>query len=231
MESDRSSSAAGGKLERLMSVLLTCSALVIAFVVVRREFFSKPTISSSAPPPEKRDDWPEIAKAGRLIGDPAAPLMIVEFSDLECPFCQKFHQGSLRAARARYRDSLALRYVHFTIPGHRFAEAAAIAAECAGAQSRFAEMLDAIYARQDSLGLRSWSGYATAAGVPDTISFGKCVVEKRGIESIQSGKALGERLRVPGTPTLVVNGWKLSPSPDSSEFLRQLDRMMTGGKP
>jgi protein-disulfide isomerase len=204
---------------------------LIAAVVVRREFFTKPASASANAPPEQLADWPDISKAGRLMGRFDAPLTIVEFSDLECPFCRKFHEGSLRVARARFGDSLALRYVHFTIPGHRFAEPAAIATECAGEQSRFGEMLDAIYAHQDSLGLRSWSSYAIAAGVADTSAFRECVGGRRGLDAIQAGKTLGERVRVVGTPTLVINGWKLTASQDTSEFLQLLERIVKTGRP
>lgn len=221
----------GGALERLMSVLLTCSALVIATVVVKREFFAKAAGTAVTAPPEQLTEWSEISQAGRLLGRVGAPLTIVEFSDLECPFCKRFHEGNLRVARARFGDSLALRYVHFTIPGHRFAEPAAIAAECAGEQSRFGEMLDAIYASQDSLGLRSWSSYAVEAGVADSSAFRECVAGRRWLDTIKAGKTLGERVRVAGTPTLVINGWKLTASQDSTEFLRLLERIVKTGRP
>jgi protein-disulfide isomerase len=217
--------------ERVVSITLAICAVLVVVLLLRRELIGGRPPQSANPVPERREDWAEIAAAGRLIGKPQAAIQVVEFSDLECPFCRRFHLGGLRAAKAIYGDEISIRYVHFLIPGHRFAEPAALAAECAGEQGRFAEMLDEIYAQQDSLGLRAWSSFATSARVADTAAFGQCISSRRGLEVIASGKRLGEQIKVPGTPTVVVNGWKFSPSPDSAAFLQSIERIQRGGKP
>ena len=59
--------------------------------------------------------------------------------------------------------------MHYPLPTHRFAEPAALAAECAGEQGRFAEFVGAVYAGQDSLGLKPWWEYARIATVQDSL--------------------------------------------------------------
>jgi hypothetical protein len=75
------------------------------------------------------------------------------------------------AVRARYPKDVGLFFVHFPLPMHRFARPAARATECAGLQGKFGQMVDAVYNKQDSLGLKSWSDYGRDAGVADTVAF------------------------------------------------------------
>ncbi len=97
--------------------------------------------------------------AGAFIeGDPDAPVVIVEFSDFQCPFCQRWYYDSLPAIRTLVGDDVALAFSHFPLTQiHPNAAGAHVAAECAGAQDRFWEMHDLLYEKQEE-----W------ASLPDT---------------------------------------------------------------
>jgi protein-disulfide isomerase len=176
-------------------------------------------------------DWREIARTGTLIGSESATLKIVEFSELECPFCRRFHEGILKQLRARFGDRLALVYMHYPIQGHRFARPAARAAECAKAQGRFGEFIEAVYAKQDSLGLKTWQSYGEDAGVADTTELVRCASKSAPIGILDEQVAIGKKLSVLGTPTIMVNGWKYPITPDDSTLLSDIDRILKGEQP
>lgn len=62
-----------------------------------------------------------------------------------------------------------------------------------------------VFRKQDSLGLKSWGSFAAESGVRDTVAIASCATEARQYERIERGKALGDRWRVTGTPTILVN--------------------------
>jgi protein-disulfide isomerase len=219
------------KIERITSMALTVSALAIAGSLVKREFFADPA-SRIGPDrnakPVKEKDWKTILPWGVRIGKPDAPVTIVEFADLECPFCKRFHESSLAAVQKEYGASVSIVYVHFPIPAHRFARTAAQAAECANAQGAFAEFVNTIYRKQDSLGLKSWSSYASDAGVRDTAVFARCVSARTPVASIDSGLAIGQRFHIQGTPTVLVNGWRFAAPPTDTTLTRFINALLEG---
>lgn len=198
-----------GRIEQVLLILLTGSAVVIAGAIVRRDFFSPNgprIVSRTAEAPKFIEDWRRILDVGVEIGTRTAPVKLLEFSDLECSFCRRFHQLTLPLVRREFGDSVSLVFIHFPLPNHRFAEPAAKAAECAGAQSAFGAYVEAIFAKQDSLGLRSWTAWAVDAGVQDTARYNTCLKGDAGKARIASGKEMALKLGVRGTPGIMVNG-------------------------
>ena len=85
-----------------------------------------------------------------MEGDPSAPVVIVEFSDFECPYCKRWYDEALPSIRARVGTDVAIAFLHFPLTGiHPNAAAAHAAAECAGTQGAFKEMHDLLFERQD----------------------------------------------------------------------------------
>jgi protein-disulfide isomerase len=115
--------------------------------------------------------------------------------------------AGVEEVRKKFGADVAFTFVHFPIPGHRFAIPAARAAECAEAQGRFSEMRTLLFAKQDSLGLKSWDAFAEEAKVPDEEQFSKCVASAAPLPRVDAGVAIGEKLRISGTPTMIINGW------------------------
>ncbi len=197
--------------DRVATVSLSIAALVVAAVLAKREFFptTSPASFAEGKPPVKVPDWESWKSAGVWIGDSNAPVTIVEFADFECPSCRRFHEEFVRT-KAEFGDSVAILFVHFPLPYHRFSRPAARAAECAFAQGRFSQMHDLLYAQQDSFGLKAWSTLATEAGVKDTPEFEKCVESSKRIPRVERGLALGDSIRIEATPTIVINGLRYS---------------------
>ncbi len=83
-------------------------------------------------------------------GDPGASVVIVEFSDFQCPFCQRWYYDTLPDIRSRIGDDVALAFLHFPLTQiHPNAAAAHAAAECAGSEGKFREMHDLLFEQQD----------------------------------------------------------------------------------
>lgn len=210
--------------ERVLSTLLVAAALVMATALVRREFFPvRDTTAVAAVPmtPVWVPTWRNTFPAANRIGPVDAPVTIVVFDDLECPYCRMFHR-TVRAAMEEAPTGYSLRIIHTPIPSHRFALPAARAAECALGQGRLAEFLDVVFDKQDSLGLKSWSSYAVDAGVSDSSAIGECAKGDKSYPRIEAGLKMAEAFAVRGTPTIIVNGWRYPTSPTKSELQRVL---------
>lgn len=216
-------------LERTTTLALTGAAVVVAAVAVHREFSaSRPTTSRPAASVEYLSDWQDILPAGRAVGNPGAPIKVIEFMDLECPFC-RLSYASVRTVLEKQPD-VAWVFVHMPLAMHRFARPAARAAECAARAGRFGEMVNAIYDRQDSLGLKPWRAYASDAGITDTAAFSRCVAETTGLQKVEDGVAVGRRIGITGTPTVLVNGWRFGQPPTDAELQRAIDDVRAGRK-
>jgi protein-disulfide isomerase len=212
-----------------VTTILVACALVTTGVVVHREFFG---LVPSRPQSEDvfLKEWRSYLPTGVRLGLLEAPVQVVEFSDFDCPFCRTFHDD-VKTLRERYPTQLALTYVHFPLPMHRFAMPAARVAECAGAQGRFEAMYDQLFDGQDSFGLKPWSYYATEAGVPDLAVFDTCIQNTGPVPRVEEGKQLGARIKVQGTPTVVINGWKLGHTPHLEDLDRMVKAILAGRSP
>ena len=92
---------------------------------------------------------PDVAGAA-IEGSPDAAVVVVEFSDFQCPFCQRWYYESLPEIRAQVGEGVAIAFLHFPLTQrHPNAAGAHFAAECAGAQGKFWEMHDLLFERQD----------------------------------------------------------------------------------
>jgi len=114
---------------------------------------------------------------------------------------------------------------------HRFAEPSARVSECAGDQGRFEAMYDLLFEQQDKFGLKPWSEFATEAGVVDSAAFEACIKRTELIPRVTEGKALGNQLDVQGTPTVVINGWKLGRPPTLDELDHMVKAILAGKSP
>ena len=219
------------KWDVILTVVLVACALLTTGLVVRREFFS--AAEAHAPPTSKPvfiADWRSHSQAGVTLGSPNAPVQIVEFADFECPFCASFH-STLKTVQAQYPDKIAVSFVHFPLLGHRFAEPAARVAECAGEQGRFEAMQDVLFAQQNAFGLTAWRELAREAGVADLEAFDACAARQALPQRVHDGQTAGERLDVKATPTVIINGWKLTQPPTAQQLQRMVEAVLDGKDP
>lgn len=218
----------GAMIQAALSWILTAAATVMSLAVIHREFFGSRPTGPEMPMSRYEPAWRSI-RSPHIHGDPAK-IQIVEFMDLQCPFCKKMNEVS-RKVEARYGDSVAFVFIHFPLASHKFGLDAARVAECAGELGRFEASVDALYAQQDSFGLKSWTSYARSAGVADTEKFQRCFARTQGFAAIDSGLTTGKRLHVQATPTVILNGWRYARPPSDTELVRAIGDLLAGKKP
>lgn len=214
---------AGNRLDRAVSVALATAALAMAAAVVYREFVPRVAGamagSATLQGGTYHQDWQDLLRFGRYIGDTGAPIQLIEFADLECPACRGFHLRTLPLLREEFGPQVGLAIIHLPLAIHRFARAAAQAAECAAEQGWFGPFVEVTFAKQDSLGLKPWSSFAEEAKVPDGEAFSQCIARPDTPPLVDSGMAAGRRLGIHATPTVLVNGWRVA-SPSAGELAR-----------
>jgi protein-disulfide isomerase len=141
-------------------------------------------------------------------GNARAPVTLVEFSDFQCPFCQRFFQ-TLNQIERDYGQNVSIIYRQFPIESiHPFAVPAAEASLCANDQGKFWEFHDAMFTDQAHIALSDLRAKASTLGI-DRRKFDECVESRRFKEQVQKDIAEGARLGVNGTPAIFVNGIEL----------------------
>ena len=219
--------------ERISTVVLVLAAAAVAATAVHREFGSSPNRGgrqASSGPPERVAEWTHVSSIGISDGPADAPVHVVELADLECPFCKRFHE-TLKLAKEQFPDRLKVTWIHHPLNGHRFARPAARAAECAHAAGRFQQFVAAVFAKQDSLGLKSWGEYAADAGVEELTVFRACAADTIRVARVEEGLRFGTAIGLRGTPTVLINGWKYQTPPSDSLLFRTIRAVLEGGNP
>lgn len=144
-----------------------------------------------------------IEVSDRSRGPADAPIVIVEFSDFECPFCQQA-TATMAELLARYPDEIRFIYKDFPLPNHQNAFKAAEAGHCAHEQGKFWEYHDTLFATED-LGIDALKGHAEELGL-DPTSFASCLDDARHAETVTAEMATGRSYGASSTPTLFING-------------------------
>ena len=148
-----------------------------------------------------------------IIGDPNAPITIIEFSDFQCPFCARFDSQTLPLLVEEYIDQGKVKLVFRDFPIqsiHPNAVAASAASECANEQGKFREMHDMLFDRQSewsrqdgASALALFSQYATEIQLGQE-RFDSCLASGKYIEEIRKDLEDGRDYGVSGTPGFFV---------------------------
>jgi protein-disulfide isomerase len=163
----------------------------------------------------------EVLTHDPIRGDQAAPITIVEFSDYQCPFCQRVNP-TLDKVRETYGNKVRIVFKDFPLPNHPLAPKAAEAAHCAGEQGKYWELHDVMFGDQRKLDVPSIK--ASAAGLGLTAAqFDQCLDSGKYAAAVAEDMALGEKLGVNSTPTLYVNGRAVIGAQPFEQFKRAID--------
>lgn len=215
----------GSRWDVVVTATLVVCAVVTTGLVIHRELLQRVPPSSERPEPIFLEYWKSYLGKGYRLGPSDASVNIIEFADFECPACARFHKD-LKTLRTKYPSQISITYIHYPLPAHRFAESAAIAAECAGDQGRFEELHDQLFEQQSQIGLKSWHDFAAEAGTPDLSVFESCMREKVPLSRVMEGRQLGDEVDITGTPTVVVNGWLFFRPPSGKELQKMIESIL-----
>ena len=147
----------------------------------------------------------EIAR-GTEMGDPDAPVTIMDFSDYQCPACRSFALQAKPFLQDRFIDEGLANFVYYDFPLPHFPHSflAARAARCAGDQDAYWPYHDRLFASQSEWSgqsdpFSSFVGYAADLGL-NRGDFRSCLGSDEHAEVVSANIELGRRLGVSGTP-------------------------------
>ncbi|MDR4461776.1 MAG: DsbA family protein [Nitrospirales bacterium] len=143
---------------------------------------------------------------GAVLGKADAPVTIVEFSDYQCPFCQRFSLSVFPMLKREYIYTGKVRYVFRDFPLssiHQEAEKAHEGARCAAEFNKYWEMHDALFQNQKDLMVPSLKRYAADLGLEST-TFGECLDSGKYQAEIQKDISDGAAAGISGTPSFFI---------------------------
>ena len=155
---------------------------------------------------EQSEKVPQVTDSDHIKGNKDAKVVIVEYSDLECPFCSTYHP-TVQQAVDEYGDQIAWVYRHFPLDSlHPSARPAAIAAECVadvGGEEAFWNFIDEIF--EDQTTISDLSGVASNVGVGGS-EFDNCVEDGKFSDRVENDYQGGLSAGVTGTPgSFIIN--------------------------
>lgn len=157
-------------------------------------------------------------------GGKDAKVVIVEFSDFQCPYCAKAAQ-TLNQIKKKYGDRIKVVFKQFPLSFHSQAKKAAIASLCANEQGseNFWKLHDRFFSNQANLAPDKIKEEAKKLGM-DSKKFDKCLNENKYIAQVEKDIQQGKELGVKGTPTFFVNGMVFLDSHDFDKFSEFIDQ-------
>ena len=178
-------------------------------------------------------------------GPASAPVIIVGFDDLECPYCARLHESIFPALTQRYGDKVHIVYKDFPIDQHPWAMRAAVDVNCLAAQSPtgYWNLVDYIHAHASEIGedpkdpkadktldranqqldkLTKDQGQFQKADMPKL----EACLTKQDTAAIEASRKVGESLNIDSTPTLFINGEKLEGAVDVGFLFGQIDEAL-----
>ncbi|MBV6656465.1 MAG: DsbA family protein [Devosiaceae bacterium] len=171
------------------------------------------------------DGLPDIT-----LGDPDAPVVIVDYSSMTCPHCARFHTAALPAIKENYIDQGNAYYVFREFPLDARARAASMLARCAD-DALYHDVIDILFERQ-----REWA----AAGNPaealfDIVgqagytqeTFNACLTNRDLEQAIVAGAERGSsEFGVASTPTIFINGARFPGARSAQEYAEIIDPLL-----
>jgi protein-disulfide isomerase len=177
----------------------------------------------------KRYDVPTTGFYG--IGTENAPIVIIEFSDYQCPFCKRFHDQVFQPLMDAYPGKI--RFVYRNLPLtqiHPQAMNAAEASMCAGEQDAYWPYHDKLFENGDALSDDLYSSLASDLGL-NLSNFETCMSDHKYRSDIQSDTNFASTLGIQSTPTFFINGLAVVGAQPLTAFKQIIDDELSGRIP
>lgn len=141
-----------------------------------------------------------------VLGNPNAPVTLIEFSDYQCPYCGRFVRDTFPRIKTDYIEKGKVRYVFRDFPIlsiHPQAQKAAEAAQCSGDQDKYWEMHDRIFENQRAIKVENLKGYAEKLSL-NMEDFNNCLDGGKYAEEVKKDIQAGKKAGVRGTPSFIL---------------------------
>jgi protein-disulfide isomerase len=177
-------------------------------------------------------DVTSVGENEHVLGDPDAPITIIEYSSLTCPHCASFHNDTLPKLKEEWIETGKAKLVYRHYPLDRLALAGALVANCFEGD-RFFAVMDMMFAQQ-----RQWTRsdnpgealqrLASQAGM-DNETFNQCISDQQEAKKILDRQQAGrDQAKVQSTPTFLIDGEKLEGAKPYAEFEQALEAAEDG---
>ncbi len=221
-------------------ILLPASILVAALLVAGALVYN---VGARSIPPQQANvvstfSDKDLIGGNVVLGDPNAPVALVEFGDYQCPFCGRFFSDVEPKLRDEYIKTRKVKMVFrdFAFLGDESANAA-MASQCAAEQKKFWEYHDGLYTaeildgkeRNGNLNDTFFKALASSLGL-DGNRFGSCLASKKYEKEITKDYNDGLAAGVTGTPTTFINGKAISGAAPYEQIKAAIDEALTAGR-
>lgn len=227
----------------VLTILAFSAGILVGFVAWGREPAAAqtnanlPPAQGSASQPQVRTETPryvryDVPSAGfPSLGPQDAPIVIVEFSDFQCPFCKRFHDETLQPLLAAYPGKIRFIYRHLPLTSiHTEAFPSAEASMCADEQGAFWQYHDKIFENQDKLGFGLYLQIASDQGL-DSAVFEDCLNSRKYKDAVQKDLDFALDLGANSTPTFFINGLAVVGAQPLETFKQVIDKELAGEIP
>jgi protein-disulfide isomerase len=213
------------KVMRIGAIAL--AAILIAGIVI---LLARPEPDRFGPVKAVAAPDPSIPQQGLFIGDPNAPLTIIEYGDYQCPWCEKFNTEGFPPMLEEYIKTGQVRFEFrpFSFLGRESTQAAR-AAFCADEQGQFWAMHELIYGNHDGENQGAYADkrlreMAVLAGL-DMGAYDSCMDSQRSLDKVEAANKVARDNGISSTPTIIIGdgeptGWSQAGWP---EFKKEID--------
>lgn len=172
--------------------------------LLEKQAQNAPAAQPAAAPVQQRVTLPN-AEGHAALGANEAPVTIIEFTDLQCPYCARFSTQTFPELQKKYIDTGKVRFVTRDLPltFHAQAVPAAVAARCAGDQGKYWQYRERLFAAQQSLGEATYDKLATEMKL-DLRKFKACRAAPEYQTAAEADRTAANALGITGTPTFLV---------------------------
>jgi protein-disulfide isomerase len=193
--------------------------------------------------PLDKSQWKQVTgNAKNQVGKDNAKVTMVEYSDFQCPFCERHYTQTYKALYEKYVKEGKMRIIFRDLPleFHSFAKTAALAARCGGEQGKYAEMHDKLFDTQSEWAavgpdnklvkteaevVEMYKGYAAGVGV-NASKFNSCMDEKKFAKDIDEDLKMASELGASATPTFFVEGDRIVGAQPLSVFEAKIEEKL-----
>lgn len=191
---------------------------------VKKKLVEKYKVDVRVPEKTSRAD---VAEAGNPVtGNQKAKVTIVEFSDLECPYCKRSQEVNYRL-RNDYKDKIKWVFRDFPLPFHENAMFAHVALNCSISQGKYWDFMKILFENSDKLSKDNVVFLGSKVGI-DTKKLQVCIDTDKAIkDEIQKDLADGQKYGVTGTPAFFINGIFINGAQPYEKFKEVIDRELS----
>ncbi|HZL40891.1 MAG TPA: DsbA family protein [Pseudolabrys sp.] len=170
-----------------------------------------------------------------VMGDPKAPITIVEYASMTCPHCAHFQETTFPELKKRYIDTGKVRYMLRDFPLDQLAAAAFILSRCAAKddKDKYYTLIDTLFRQQ-----RQWAvekpipplmAIFKQAGLTEE-AFNACLANQKAWDALESVRDRATKeFKVASTPTFFINGTQVTGALSIEEFAKVIDPQLKGG--